>query len=176
MGFDRVSPYRVFAAFFLTTVRNSVVTPDGVATMRCMKACGLFLLVGSLLLQSSCTQDNQPVTPAAPATPVVVPAKEAKSKVGETIVVEGRVAEVNKSERIIRLNLDEKFPKQEFTLVIFQRSFEAFPDVEKLTGKTVRANGKVTEYQGRAQLVLERKEQLSVAADPKADEKPEKAP
>lgn len=135
-----------------------------------MKARGLFVLVGSLLVQSAFAQDSKPAAPA------VVPAKEAKAKVGETIVVEGKVAEVNKTERIIRVNLGAKFPKQELTLVIFPRSFELFPDVEKLTGKTVRAAGKVAEYQGRPQIVLERKDQLTVPADPKAEEKPGKVP
>lgn len=49
--------------------------------------------------------------------PDVLPAKEAKSKVGETITVEAKakVAEVNKTEKIIRINLDARFPKQELT-------------------------------------------------------------
>lgn len=130
-----------------------------------MKAHALFVLAGSLLVQPLSAQDGKPSAPA------VVPAKEAKAKVGETIVVEGRVAEVSKSERIIRLNLGAKYPKQDFTLVIFPRSFELFPDVEKLDGKTVRASGKVAEYQGRPQIVLERKDQLTVPADAKPDEK-----
>lgn len=135
-----------------------------------MKAHALFILAGSLLVQPSFAQDSKPAAPA------VVPAKEAKTKVGETIVVEGRVAEVSKNERIIRLNLGAKYPKQDFTLVIFPRNFELFPDVEKLDGKTVRASGKVAEYQGRPQIVLERKDQLTVPADAKPDEKKEKAP
>ncbi|MBI5802766.1 MAG: hypothetical protein HZA92_18845 [Verrucomicrobia bacterium] len=124
----------------------------------------LFSVCALALMQlSSPAQDSK--------TPAVVPAKEAKSKVGETIVVEGKVAEVSKNERIIRLNLGAKYPKQDFTLVIFPRNFELVPDVEKLVGKTVRASGKVAEFQGRPQIVLERKDQLSVPADTKPDEK-----
>lgn len=92
----------------------------------------------------------------------ILPAKEAKSKVGETITVEAKVAEVNKTEKIVRINLDARFPKQELTLVIFPANFSKFEEVEKLEGKTVRVTGKVTEYQKRPQIVLESKEQLKI--------------
>ena len=92
----------------------------------------------------------------------ILPAKEAKSKVGETITVEAKVAEVNKTEKIVRINLGARFPKQELTLVIFPANFSKFEEVEKLEGKTVRVTGKVTEYQKRPQIVLESKEQVKV--------------
>jgi len=92
----------------------------------------------------------------------VVPAKEAKSKIGESITVEAKVAEVNKTDKIVRINLEARFPKQELTLVIFPANFSKFEDVEKLEGKTVRVTGKVTEYQKRPQIVLDSKEQLKV--------------
>jgi len=94
--------------------------------------------------------------------PDVVPAKEAKSKVGETITVEAKVAEVNKTEKIVRINLEARFPMVELTLVIFPANFSKFEDVEKLEGKNVRVTGKVTEYQRRPQIVLEAKEQLKL--------------
>jgi DNA/RNA endonuclease YhcR with UshA esterase domain len=100
--------------------------------------------------------------------PDIVPAKEAKSKVGETITVEAKVAEVNKTEKIVRINLGARFPKQELTLVVFPANFSKFEDVEKLEGRTVRVSGKVTEYQGRPQIVLDRKDQLT-ALEPKAE-------
>ena len=86
----------------------------------------------------------------------------AKGKVGETITVEAKVAEVNKTEKIVRINLEARFPKQELTLVIFSSNFSKFEDVEKLEGKTVRVTGKVTEYQKRPQIVLDSKDQLKV--------------
>ncbi len=92
----------------------------------------------------------------------VLPASDAKGKVGETITIQAKVAEVNKTEKIIRINLDARFPKQELTLVIFPANFSKFEDVEKLEGKTVRVTGKVTEYQKRPQIVLDAKEQLKV--------------
>ena len=92
----------------------------------------------------------------------VLAAKAAKGKVGETITVEAKVAEVNKTEKIIRVNLEARFPKQELTLVVFPANFSKFEDVEKLEGKTVRVTGKVTEYQKRPQIVLDAKEQLKV--------------
>ena len=92
----------------------------------------------------------------------VLAAKDAKGKVGETVTVEAKVAEVNKTEKIIRVNLGARFPKQDLTLVIFAANFSKFEDVEKLEGKTVRVTGKVTEYQKRPQIVLDSKDQLKV--------------
>ena len=94
--------------------------------------------------------------------PEVLPTKDATAKVGETVTIEAKVAEVNKTEKIIRINLGGRFPKQELTLVIFAANFSKFEDVEKLEGKTVRVTGKVTEYQKRPQIVLDAKEQLKV--------------
>ena len=92
----------------------------------------------------------------------VLAAKDAKGKVGETVTIEAKVAEVNKTEKIIRVNLEARFPKQELTLVVFPANFSKFEDVEKLEGKTVRVTGKVTEYQKRPQIVLDSKDQLKV--------------
>ena len=69
---------------------------------------------------------------------------------------------MNKTEKIVRINLEARFPKQELTLVIFSSNFSKFEDVEKLEGKTVRVTGKVTEYQKRPQIVLDSKDQLKV--------------
>ena len=101
--------------------------------------------------------------------PDALPAKDAKGKVGETVTIEAKVAEVNKTEKIVRINLEARFPKQELTLVIFSSNFSKFEEVEKLEGKTVRVTGKVTEYQKRPQIVLEAKEQLK--AEGSKDEK-----
>ena len=69
---------------------------------------------------------------------------------------------MNKTEKIIRVNLEARFPKQELTLVVFPANFSKFEDVEKLEGKTVRVTGMVSEYQTRPQIVLDAKEQLKV--------------
>ena len=68
-----------------------------------------------------------------------------------------------RTDRIIRLNLGARFPKQDLTLVVFQKNFPLFEEtVKDLSGKKVRITGKVTEYQKRAQVVLERPDQLTV--------------
>lgn len=103
--------------------------------------------------------------------PEVLPASDAKSKVGETVTIEAKLAEVNKTEKIVRINLSARFPKQELTLVIFPANFSKFEDVEKLEGKTVRVTGKVTEYQKRPQIVLEAKEQIKVQETEKQEQK-----
>ena len=101
----------------------------------------------------------------------VLPASDAKAKVGETVTIEAKVAEVNKTEKIVRINLGARFPKQDLTLVIFSANFSKFEEVEKLEGKTVRVTGKVTEYQKRPQIVLDAKEQLKVQETGKQEKK-----
>lgn len=102
--------------------------------------------------------------------PEVLTAKAAKEKVGQSVLIEDQVAEVNRTDTLIRLNLGARFPKQDLTLVVFQRNFPLFEETVKgLSGKKVRVTGTVTEYKSRPQIVLERPDQLTVI---KADKEP----
>ena len=101
--------------------------------------------------------------------PIKIPASEAKANVGTNAIVTGKIAEVNKTERLVRLNFDEPFPKSTFTAVIFAENMKLFPDVEKLKDKTVEVSGKITAYRERPQIVLTETNQLKVvekAAEP----------
>ena len=94
--------------------------------------------------------------------PIRIKASEAKANIGTNAIVTGKIADVNKTEKIIRLNFDEKFPKTTFTAVIFPDHMKEFPDVEKLQDKTVEVRGKIAAYRDRPQIVLTSTNQLKV--------------
>jgi len=117
----------------------------------------LLTLTGFTLLAFTSVADD-----AKTNSPVRVTASEAKSNIGTNAIVTGKIAEVNKNERIIRLNFDEPYPKNTFTAVIFPDHMNLFPDVEKLQNKTVEVSGKIAAYRERPQIVLNSTNQLKV--------------
>ena len=91
-----------------------------------------------------------------------ISAADAKKFVGTNAVAVGQVAEVNQTEKVIRLNFGQKFPKQDFTAVVFAKNFGAFTNLATLGGKTVEISGKVEDYRGHPQIILHTKGQLRV--------------
>ncbi len=107
----------------------------------------------------------------APAAPVVatqaavagkfIAPEEAKNHVGEYATVRGKVFGVHVSQKgDVFLNIGAAHPNAPFTAVCFQ---QAIP-TEKLTalnGKTVSIRGKIKDYKGTIEIVLEKAEQIS---------------
>jgi DNA/RNA endonuclease YhcR with UshA esterase domain len=93
-----------------------------------------------------------------------VKAASAKENVGKEALVSGTVVEISKAQGLVRLNFEKAFPNQSFTAVIFARNTNAFGDLENLKGKKVEVSGKITEYRGRAQIIMTSTNQLRVAA------------
>ena len=104
------------------------------------------ILIGALLPGFASAQDD-----AKPEGPVKIQAAAAKDNVGKQAVVSGTVAEVNKAEKLIRLNLDKPYPKQSFTAVIFAPNTNSFGDFDKLIGKNVEITGKIAGGLGNPQ-------------------------
>ncbi|MEI7730563.1 MAG: hypothetical protein WCO56_13390 [Verrucomicrobiota bacterium] len=92
---------------------------------------------------------------AAPA-PVV-----AAGPSGPPGTIRGLVAEVVKTDKVIRLNLGAKAPDHRSTAVIYYENFEAFPNVDKLTGQTIEVAGPLDNYGGRPQITLVTTNQLA---------------
>jgi len=93
---------------------------------------------------------------------VKIRANQAKEHIGADAVVTGKIAEVNKAPRLIRLNFDKPFPAEPFTAVIFAANTNLFPDIDKLKNQTVEVSGKITAYRERPQIVLTSTNQLRV--------------
>jgi len=87
---------------------------------------------------------------------------ETASKIGSNSVVTGYVADVVIREKVAYLNFDGKYPKNTFTAVIFPDKFEVFGDLMIYKNKTVEVKGKIGQYRGKPQIILNNKNQLRV--------------
>jgi hypothetical protein len=94
--------------------------------------------------------------------PARIPAAQAKQHVNAEATVFGKVVEIYKTDRLIRMNLDQPFPNQPFTAVIFANKTNLFPEIDKLKDQTVEISGKITEYRSQPQIVLMTTNQLKV--------------
>jgi DNA/RNA endonuclease YhcR with UshA esterase domain len=84
----------------------------------------------------------------------VVTAADAAGRIGRTVTVEGVVSEVHVSERATFIDLNGRYPNEEFTGVIFESDAGAFSDVDAYEGKTVDITGTVQLYRGRPEIIL----------------------
>ena len=91
-----------------------------------------------------------------------IEAAAARDNVGKQATVTGKVAEVSKREKLVRLNLDKPYPKETFTAVIFVANTNHFGDFETLKGKSVEISGKIADYRGHPQIILTSTNQLKV--------------
>jgi hypothetical protein len=94
-----------------------------------------------------------------------IPFTDAPKKVDENVCVTGKVVKVNSSARsgTVFLNFCENYRKCAFSVVVFPRDLEKVGDVRALEGKTIEIHGRVKEYKGQAEMVLEDIGQLSGA-------------
>lgn len=93
---------------------------------------------------------------------VSLKASETSSKIGSNALVTGYVADVVIREKVAYLNFDGKYPKNTFTAVIFPDKFELFGDLMSYKNKTVEVKGKIGQYSGKPQIILNNKNQIKV--------------
>src|SRR5262249_15544971 len=94
--------------------------------------------------------------------PIRISAAEAKDHIKSEAIVTGKIVEVSKAEKLVRLNFDKPFPKQPFTAIIFADKTNLFPDLDALKNKKVEVRGEITEYRERPQIRLISTNQLKV--------------
>lgn len=85
---------------------------------------------------------------------------DAREYIGRKVIVEGYVADVVVREKVAYLNFEKRYPDNPFTGVVFASDFEKFGDLEDYKGKTVTLTGKVTEYRGKPQIILNSPKQI----------------
>ncbi len=92
----------------------------------------------------------------------VVAAADAPKHVGETVTVEGTVSAVHTDSRsgVTFIDMGGRFPDQAFTGVVFKDDAGKFPNVESLTGKVVDITGRVHDYKGKPETILNDPAQL----------------
>ena len=82
---------------------------------------------------------------------------------GKTGIFSGMVAQVYamKGNNMVLLNFDKDY-KAAVTGVVRAKSFSKFPDLETLKGKKVLVSGKVEDYKGRPEIVLDSLDDIKI--------------
>jgi|GEM_PF-3558084 len=100
---------------------------------------------------------------AEPKAGEVIPWDQAHLHMGRTITVEGKIITTKRLATICFLNFtNEASGGDSFYLVVFKDNFDdwgGFPE-QAFLNKTVRVTGKIEDHKGRAQLKINKKEQV----------------
>src|SRR5215469_12820203 len=89
---------------------------------------------------------------------------DATNYLNKEMIVTGKVAQVSIRPGIVFLNMDKPYPKSPFTLVIFPAATNQFGDLTALRGASVEATGIITNYHHKAEMVLDKANQLKVTS------------
>jgi DNA/RNA endonuclease YhcR with UshA esterase domain len=107
----------------------------------------------------------------ASAAPKKIGALEATNFLNKTMTVTGKVARVSIRPKITYIDIDEAYPKSPFNGIIFPSATNQFPNLKDLKGKSVELTGKIADYQGKPQIVLNKSNQLVVVEKKSEDSK-----
>lgn len=113
----------------------------------------------------------------------IVSWQDAGQYIGQSVTVEGDVVRSYNSGKVAFLNFAEDY-EGTFSVVVFASDFARWPQTPDLfyLGKTIRATGKVKEYQGAPEMIVESPDQIEVigqanpAAAPAANPSPRSGP
>jgi hypothetical protein len=100
--------------------------------------------------------------PTEGSAPVKIGADDVTNYFGKEVIFTGTVAQVSIRPKIVFLNMDKPYPDSPFTLVIFPAATNQFGNLKALRGMSVEAEGMVSNYHERAEIVLEKAKQLKV--------------
>lgn len=94
-----------------------------------------------------------------------IPFTDAHQHVGSTQCVRGTVLNVKQgSKGVTFLDFCENYRTCPFTVVVFSRDLKQVGDVRQLKGRTIEIKGTVQAYDGRAEIILRRPQQLGKGA------------
>jgi hypothetical protein len=86
---------------------------------------------------------------------------EAAKHIGRTACVSGKVLRVEAGERGTHfLDFCEDYRVCPFTVVVFAGDLKQVGDIRQLEGKQVEIHGEIKQYDGRAEIILQRPSQL----------------
>ncbi len=137
------------------------------------------LLGPALLLNTGCKPKKPAVVetpsapaPATPATNSVVETKpapagttitpeEAGNHIGKIMTVRGKVDRVHVSQKgDVFIDMGGKHPNATFTAICFKQVIPT-AQLEPLAGKTISISGKIKEYNGKVEIILESADQIA---------------
>jgi DNA/RNA endonuclease YhcR with UshA esterase domain len=89
--------------------------------------------------------------------------KDASKYLGQYVEVEGKIVASHNNGKICYLNFDKNY-QDNVALVIFPSSFVRFPGTPEkyYLGKNIRVEGRIKEYKGRMEIVLDSKDQVTI--------------
>jgi hypothetical protein len=100
---------------------------------------------------------------AAPAIAATVTPANAGKHVGETVIVEGVVADVHAAPNgMILLDLGGRYPDNKFVALIFPNNAAAFGRISSYIGNRVQISGAIQMYQGKPEITLTNEGQIQV--------------
>ena len=91
-----------------------------------------------------------------------VTTSEVKTNIGKNVILKGYVAGVVVREKVAYLNFDNNYPKNTCSVTIFASEFDKFGDLSRFENKNVEVSGKITEYQGKPQIIIKSPGQLKI--------------
>jgi DNA/RNA endonuclease YhcR with UshA esterase domain len=102
---------------------------------------------------------------AAPALALtIIPPEDCPKHLGETVTIEGTVSEVHHaaSGRATFIDMGGRYPNNTFAAVIFKDDADKFPTVDTLTGKVIDITGRVKDYKGSCEIIVNDPAQLKI--------------
>lgn len=92
-----------------------------------------------------------------------ISAKDAADYIGKSVTIIDTVSGVYLSNTgTYFINMGGEYPDNVFTAVIFKRDTSKFHNVESLEGKVIEVTGKVKEYRGKPEIVVNKKKQIRI--------------
>ena len=100
---------------------------------------------------------------AAPApAQTIIPPEDCTKHIGGTVTVEGTVSEVHHaaSGRATFIDMGGRYPNNAFAGVIFKDDADKIPNIDTLTGKIIDITGRVKDYKGNCEVIVNDPAQL----------------
>jgi hypothetical protein len=97
--------------------------------------------------------------------PPRIPAAAATNYLNQNVIVTDRVAQVTIRPTIVFLNLNQRYPDSPLTCVIKGTDTNNFSDLRNYQDKDVEVSGRVTDFQGKPEIVLTATNQIKILAE-----------
>lgn len=107
-------------------------------------------------------QENDEITNKEESGLIFIQPRDVKNYSGETVVVTGKVTDIHVSEKVSYLNFGEKFPKNDFSAVVFSGMYDEFGDLNRFDHRTVEIKGSVSLFRDKPQIILNSPEQIKI--------------
>ncbi len=99
-------------------------------------------------------------TKPGPAATIITP-EDAGNHIGKTMTVRGKVDRVHVSQKgDVFIDMGGKHPNATFTAICFKQVIPT-AQLEQLSGKTISITGKIKEYNGKVEIILESADQIA---------------